>query len=386
MEDIDWSKLDRGMRAIFRNYLDRQENPAEKPPATLPDVRSADHELTVLIEHDGSLDAALASSINFEFQSQQGLGVAQGSLRIGDLPQICAVDAVKLVRFGQSRKRRLSQSVTQLNVEATTAALTDGIWFYDRVTDTFSGNTGKDVIIGIIDDGIDPTHPCFLTTDGRASRIVSIWDQGLTPQDEESSPNAALLQLNGNGSTEPYGVEYNSDVLNDVARRIIEPRTSGDNSHGTHVAGIAAGNGAQSSLNTELEENNTRTGNIGIAPEARLIIVRHIDVTSSIGDVIRERDALNYIVNKAASLGGSPAVVINGSYGGELHPHDGRDFQGSATSENTMHDVFHGQRGRIGVFAAGNGAADNAHLKVTFPAANRGQVRIPFTINDSRTN
>src|SRR5438093_6693653 len=71
---------------------------------------------------------------------------------------------------------------------------------------------GENTIVGIVDTGIDSTHPAF------TGRILRIWDQ----------------QIPGPGTPEgDYGLE-----LLDTATMTASRDTHG---HGTHVAGIAAG-------------------------------------------------------------------------------------------------------------------------------------------------
>lgn len=60
--------------------------------------------------------------------------------------------------------------------------------------------TGKDIIIGIVDFGLDFTLDDFRDTSG--TRILSIWDQGLNPGSGEQSP------VNFG-----YGVEYSKPAI-----------------------------------------------------------------------------------------------------------------------------------------------------------------------------
>ena len=97
------------------------------------------------------------------------------------------------------------------------------------------GRTGKGVIVGIIDSGIAWKHPSFLTGTGNAkrSRILRIWDQSLGAVTGEAPPA---------GFT--YGVEYSQQQITSAlngAGAVV--RHQPVNPHGTHVAGIAAGNG-----------------------------------------------------------------------------------------------------------------------------------------------
>lgn len=150
------------------------------------------------------------------------------------------------------------------------------------------GNTGQNVIVGHVDTGIDLKHADFKDSLGK-SRLLYVWDQ------------------NSSG-THPTGFAYGNECTKQIidAGGCTEKDTNG---HGTHVLGIAAGNGSA-------------TGNgkapyryIGMAPEADLIVV---NTTFYDTDIL---DGITYIEDKAAALG--LPVVINLSLGGHLGPHDG---------------------------------------------------------------
>jgi subtilisin family serine protease len=73
--------------------------------------------------------------------------------------------------------------------------------------DNFSGYTGRGVIVGIIDTGIDITHNNFRKSDG-TTRIVAIWDQTLTTQSGETAPGPITdpnLTLGGTHPTDRSG-------------------------------------------------------------------------------------------------------------------------------------------------------------------------------------
>ncbi|MCD8485637.1 MAG: S8 family peptidase [Desertifilum sp.] len=165
--------------------------------------------------------------------------------------------------------------------------------------------TGKNVVVGVVDTGIDPKHPAF------QGRVLRIWDQTLP----------------GRGVKEGgYGVELQDPILT---------TSIDENGHGTHVAGIAAG---QDSLYG------------GVAPEADLVIVKTDLQDAHIADGIR------YIFRVAGELG-RPAVV-NLSLGGHADAHDGSD------SLSQIIDAESGP-GRIVCCAAGNEGNDNIHAQAT---------------------
>ncbi len=187
---------------------------------------------------------------------------------------------------------------------------------------TGTGLSGKGVVIGVVDTGIDPNHPAF------KGRILRTWDQTLP----------------GSGVSEGgYGIELTGTQLT----------TSRDEEgHGTHVAGIAAG--ADSTYG-------------GVAPEADYVIVKSDLQDAHIADAIR------YIFRVASELG-RPAVV-NLSLGGHADAHDGTD------SLSQIIDAESGP-GRIVCCAAGNEGNDNIHGQAT---VSKGQMatmrfRVPDTL------
>jgi beta-lactam-binding protein with PASTA domain len=115
--------------------------------------------------------------------------------------------------------------------------------------------------------------------------------------------------------------------------------------HGTHVAGIAAGNGSATGNGKEAYRY------IGMAPNASLIVVK----TTGLSD--DNVNAVKYIEDKAASLG-MPAVVTNISLGYDVGPHDGTSAFEAMLGELTG-------AGKVVVVAAGNEADTRRHARGT---------------------
>ena len=159
--------------------------------------------------------------------------------------------------------------------------------------------TGKGVVIGIIDSGIDYTHTDFRNEDG-TSRVLYIWDQTI-----QGSPPAGFKN----------GAEYNNAQLNTALSNpqplSVVPSTD-TAGHGSAVAGISAGNG-RSSSGAFLK---------GAAPEASLIAVklghRGVENFTRSTEIMR---AVKYIIDKAEAL--NMPVSINLSYGTNNGSHDG---------------------------------------------------------------
>ena len=85
---------------------------------------------------------------------------------------------------------------------------------------------GENVVMGIIDEGIDFTHPDFRDDYGR-TRIKFLWDQSINNNDTATQAR-------------PYG--YGKEFIGNQIDTSTE-HSDGRYSHGSHVAGIACGNG-----------------------------------------------------------------------------------------------------------------------------------------------
>lgn len=174
--------------------------------------------------------------------------------------------------------------------------------------------TGKGVILGIVDQGLDFNHLDFKLSNGQ-TRVLRYWDHTVN--------DAAPPQPYG------YGSVCNSTSINNGTCTSLESGTA----HGTTVTGIATGNARANQKHK------------GAAPQADIIVVEtnfnFQNWTLSIAD------ACDYIFKVADSLG-KPAV-INLSLGSYLGSHDGRDPAGEY-----IDSLLEAKEGRIVVCAAGN--------------------------------
>ena len=218
--------------------------------------------------------------------------------------------------------------------------------------------TGKDILVGIYDTGIDFTHPDFIDPVTKQSRILSIWDQTLTPIAGENSPNL-YATLN-------RGVEYTQAHINDEidgtpANYIREKDING---HGTHVAATAAGNGSA------LEGAPHK----GMAPEATLVIVKGGDGSFPATNTMA---ALDYF-KKVADEQGKP-IVVNMSIGGQGSPHDGK-----SSHEIKVNDFANSGPGRVAVISAGNEGDGKIHQRINLAPNEKKSFKIEVGAN--RTN
>jgi subtilisin family serine protease len=185
--------------------------------------------------------------------------------------------------------------------------------------------TGKGVVVGIVDWGFDFTHETFYDTLGNL-RIARVWNQ-------------AGSYKSGKADSITLGFTYGSVYA--TQSEILQQRCSSNSiSHGTHVAGIAAGSGGASKRYR------------GVAPDAELVLVQLRD-----GSEAELIDGLSYIF-KYAQRAGKPAVV-NLSLGSHYGAHDG------TSSFDRAIDSLTGS-GRIVVGAAGNEGDSKLHASYTF--------------------
>lgn len=190
--------------------------------------------------------------------------------------------------------------------------------------------TGKGVVLGFVDTGIDFLHPDFSDTNGR-TRIRAIWDQ-TRHTDTNRRPHFG------------YGEVYRSVDIDSGNCPHIDPNTY--SGHGTMVAGIAAGNGR--SVPDSIADYS------GHAPEAQIVMV-----ASDFGNnwLQTVADGVAFIFEEADRLG-LPAVV-NLSLGTYLGSHDGLD-----PAAQYIDSLLLEKPGRAVVAAVGNaGAMSPFHLR-----------------------
>jgi len=191
------------------------------------------------------------------------------------------------------------------------------------------GYDGEHVVVGIIDEGIYAAHHDFRDPFSNATRIKYVWDQSIVVSDTSVIPQPYN-----------YGMEYVGDQIDTSTLS-----HDGPTGHGTHVAGIACGNGST--------VNNYK----GMAPKADIIVVK-MNLNVPDNDFLSSLvDAVKYIFDKADAMG-EPAVV-NVSLGTYFGSHDGRDIQAQAIANLiNQPSAF----GHMVVASAGNAGVAPIHL------------------------
>jgi subtilisin family serine protease len=172
---------------------------------------------------------------------------------------------------------------------------------------SFNNNFGSNVVIGIVDSGIDWDHFDFrFDNDTTKSRIFSFWDQTLSqgpaPGGFTMGTEWTRAQIENEIDGSPAGIVISTDIIG----------------HGTHVAGIAGGDGSDT-------DGDQPVGTFrGIASSATYIVVKTSFTNSAI------LDGMNYIINTARSIG--LRAVINLSLSAQTGPHDGTGVFESAVN------------------------------------------------------
>jgi len=305
-----------------------------------PGVR-ADVDLARLVEKgSGAWPRVLGRSVSVVAEVPAGESVPAGFVRIGTTPdgtllgtldlgasELGAVArAHPLLRLGWSPPKRLFMD----RADGFTRA---------SIFRNATGSTGRGVVIGILDTGLDPTHPDLRGPTGTRVRYWLDFSRerlGLHPELEDE---LGCRASENDEARVPCAVLDGEDV-----DRLLTNESSADDpgdpiGHGTHVASLAAGSGVSGSPPRY----------VGVAPEATLIVAR---VTRR-GGGIYDADVLKaarFVFDRAAELG-MPAV-LNLSLGGDTGGHDGT----SGLERGLSSLVGPGHPGRAIVVAAGNSA------------------------------
>ena len=254
---------------------------------------------------------------------------------------------------------RLERSVAVEAIELTRPAFPalDQALPYAQVDVLHAGppsHTGVNVVVGIVDSAIDIYHPDFRgSPPAQLTRARYLWDQNLTPQGGESNPPVAPALpgfMPGGGS---YGVDYTAADINaelgHPAGTLAYLRVrhgGGTDEHGTHVAGIAAGNGRGQPAPPIFR---------GAAPDADVIFVALALPEPAVpaSDTAAIADGCEYIFARATQLG--RPCVVNLSLGDQQGPHDGL-----LLGERFLDGLLSGP-GRALVIGAGNSTGRQSH-------------------------
>ncbi|MBN2029006.1 S8 family serine peptidase [bacterium] len=267
-------------------------------------------------------------------------------LPLSRIRSIAELTEVSFMEASSVCRPLLDMSIPEINV--------DQVWNGDLGT----VYRGEGVIVGIYDSGIDWSHPDFIDEGDTTSRVLYLWDQTV-----ESGPHPDGYA---------YGTEYTQAEINDEIDGTPEGIVQGRDStgHGTHVAGIAAGNGRAG--------GNGQPTYIGVAPEADLIVVKGGNETGF--TEARIIHGIDYIFKKAEAMNPPRPAVVNLSVGGtQRGPHDG-----TSSFETGLDNLLDGKTGRAVVVAAGNDGDQAIHFKDNFSPPSDSHI-VEFQVDFTRS-
>jgi subtilisin family serine protease len=353
----------------------------------------------VQVYFHGALETLTEAGFSLVYSSP---GSASGQLTPAQIAALDGRDDVHLISLPQPAPLALDRSVPEIRaVDA---------WGIGVGANDAARGKGRGVVVGIIDSGIDIFHGAFRNPDG-TTRILALWDQtfnynaGGVPVDVLGNPLTGSLQPTDetgaiatparapvrNDPALNYGIEFLSSQINTALTKHPngkdlpislrdQPVHAGAETvyHGTHVAGIAAGNGA-------MKDGCTKPFTyIGVAPQADLVIVK---TAVGGGQPFTRTDpphAVRYIFGIASQFDqdfpdGRPAVV-NMSIGGHFGPHNGHspvalEFDRLTTGPQAV--------GHAIVVSAGNERDKDLHAAFTIAAGGNQTVRVNLMSQNS---
>lgn len=243
------------------------------------------------------------------------------------------------------------------------------------VQSSFFNLSGKGILCGLADSGIDWRHPDFCNPDG-TTRIAAIWDQTLIP-------DAARGMYPPPGYVR--GVEFTREQINAALKEpspvvVIEEapqgspqqsvRLTGDSSgHGTHVAGIMAGNGRASAGRYR-----------GVAYESELIVVRlGVPREGGFPSTVELMLAVDYMMRKAREM--QLPLALNLSFGNNYGSHSG------ASLIETYLNSLSGYWKNVITVGTGNEGTANVHTAGQFQPGERGDAAaVQFAVSTYESN
>ena len=218
-----------------------------------------------------------------------------------------------------------------------TAAGTEYIYKNPYITPT-----GKDIIIVIIDSGINYLHPDFIKSDN-TTKIISIWDQESTLK----PPPEGYL----------FGSEFTREEINEYIKRNDSSLSVDNIGTGTIAAGIAAG----------LGRGNSNYDGVAVDAELVVIKLKSCKDTFAKGKVNYEESDFLAGIKYALEVADreNKRMVINLTVGA----------RSTSGIEVSMLDSFEdlGGSGRIVVCGAGNEGNTDIHYSGNIQMADKSQ-------------
>jgi subtilisin family serine protease len=284
---------------------------------------AASGETRLLVRHPGGAAALQRAGLRATALSTTVASVRLAPAELGrlvTLPGVTAIDGLHRLRPRLDRSRGLI-GATVLNA---------------------AGVSGRGVLVGFVDTGIDFRHADFRHVDG-TTRVGFLLDAGaprgtLHPELPDYAGMAlytaddlnAVLAAEAKGMSPPLQI-VQSDIIG----------------HGSHVAGIAGSSGLATAKGKSIGRY------VGVASQSSLCVVKGTrdDQTFSDDDLLT---GVRFCLDRAADA--KQPVVINLSLGSAGGAHDG-----SSLLEQSLDELVGDAPGRAVVVAAGNSGEVDGH-------------------------
>jgi subtilisin family serine protease len=279
------------------------------PTAAVPSLDVARTTVKLLVRRGAEEEmASWVADLGGEVVSS-GSRVLVATLPVSNLRELAGVEALERAEA----PRTLNLSLDKARGAAT------GL---EAAAQQFGSLLGEGVVVGIVDTGVDWSHPDFREQDagGPGTTRLEYFGHYFRPAGQQLST---------------YD-DFDADAINDALNGQGNVPQGDPGGHGTHVASIAAGNGA--ALNGQFA---------GVAPGATIMGVR--------SEPLLDAHIIRGIRQIFARAGDRPAVV-NLSLGGHIGPHDGTSAIETVIQEESG-------PGRIVLVAAGNEGSDGIHWR-----------------------
>ncbi|MBL7930673.1 MAG: S8 family peptidase [Bacteroidia bacterium] len=311
---------------LTKKYLKDISDPraGEKPPAGYLYKRGSDGKLYVsaLIKVvDKSAVETKLKALGAKIGTKAG-NVWTVQVPYEKMPDFCQTTGISYIQMDEPAKKHLDQARKTTRVDSVHSGINLPMRY-----------SGKGVVVGIVDFGFDYNHPSFYDTLHAKYRIKRVWEMGTA-------------------GTPPAGYTYGHEITD---TSLIKSQGTDNNkqTHGTWVAGMAAGSGYGGNF------NHRRYRGMAYEADMAMVSVRRDSIEGqwlegSFTDFI---DGVNYLYTYAQSVG--KPCVVNVSWGSQSGPHDGSTLLNSALNNLTG-------PGKVLVMSAGNEGQEKIHLSKTF--------------------
>lgn len=306
----------------------RIENRGKKFAARISDEQAETMRVFIAFEKGFDLNSLLIPGVTLQSVFEK---VVTADATVAAIRQLAEMDGVRYIQMASDTKLLNDWGRADLHVDDvhsnTGNALTQGF-------------TGKGVVVGMIDLGVEYGHHAFYASDGSGLRIRRAWQQN---------------DFNG---PHPAGYDYGRELTSE-AEMLLQTYDSKSDFHGSHTMGTAAGGG------------DLPTKYYGMAPDADIVFV-----SFNSQDNTTIADGIKYIFDYADEM--DMPCVINMSIGSHHGPHDGTSFLDQIIDEMSG-------PGRIIVGACGNEGESRMHASKTFTESDK-TMKTMLTFSDKQSH